>query len=168
MAEAVAPLLILFAVVGCLIRKKDIYPVFLDGVSDGIKTLIKILPPMVAVMSASAMLRESGILTLVVNSIAKILPFRVSEDILALSILRPISGGGSIGLLADILAKNGADSFAGRCASIICASSETSLYVIMVYFAQTRVTHTKKVLIAALFGDFVCILAANIICLIYY
>jgi len=160
MIRSALPLIITISVLMCLKKREDVYSAFLSGVEDGIKTLVKILPPMVAVMSASYMLRASGIMGYISGIIKPILPFDLSESAITLAFLRPLSGGGSIGLLADILKNSGADSFSGRFASIVAASSETTLYVVMVYFASTGVKYTKRVLLAALFGDFICVLMA--------
>lgn len=160
MIEFAVPSLIFAAVALSLAGKRDVYSVFCTGVENGMKTLIKILPPLVAVMSASAMLRQSGITVFLAQAVSGLLPIDVPEDIITLAILRPVSGGGSIGLLSEILNERGADSEAGRIASVIAASSETTLYVLTVYFSQTGVKYTKRVLAAALFGDFVCVLTA--------
>lgn len=164
MFELIIPFLIFMAVSVCLIRKVEVYNTFLGGVENGLKTLVRILPAMVAVMSAAAMLRESGIMTYLAQILERILPFDISEEIITVSILRPISGGGSIGLLAEILNTHGADSEIGRIASVIAASSETTLYVLMVYFGVTRVKYTGRVLASALFGDFICVLTALWVC----
>lgn len=167
-AQYAVPALILTALFMCLKSRADIYPVFCSGVSDGLKTAIKILPPMVAVMSAAAMLRESGLIDIFCSFICDILPINIDRDILMLAVLRPVSGSGSVGLLADILNTAGPDSYAGRVCSVIAASSETTLYVLMVYFSQTRVKYTKRVLLAALLGDFVCVLTALTVCRIFF
>lgn len=164
MFELIIPFLIFMAVSVCLVRKVEVYNTFLSGVENGLKTLVRILPAMVAVMSAAAMLRESGIMTYLAQILERILPFDIPEEIITVSILRPVSGGGSIGLLAEILNTHGADSEIGRIASVIAASSETTLYVLMVYFGVTRVKYTGRVLASALFGDFICVLTALWVC----
>ena len=163
MIKALLPIIIAISVLMCLKRKEDVYVSFISGVEDGIKTMIKILPPMVAVMSSAYMLRASGIIGYISGFLKPIIPFDLSPDAITLAFLRPVSGGGSIGLLADILKNSGPDSFSGRFASIVAASSETTLYVIMVYFASTRVKYTKRVLFAALFGDIICVLTALLV-----
>ena len=163
MIKSLLPIIIAVSVLMCLKKREDVYLSFISGVEGGIKTLIKILPPMVAVMSAAYMLRASGIMGYISGFIKPILPFDLSADSITLAFLRPVSGGGSIGLLADILKNSGPDSFSGRFASIILASSETTLYVLMVYFASTGVKYTKRVLLAALFGDFICVLTSLLI-----
>lgn len=167
-AEFIVPAIVCAAVVMCLFGRVQVYSEFCTGVERGMKTLLTILPAMVAVMSAASMLRESGITAAIAGRLAALLPFDVPEAILSLAILRPVSGSGSIGLLAQILSEYGADSPEGRMASVIAASSETTLYVLMVYFGATEVKYTKRVLAAALIGDFVCVLTAVWSCKIFF
>lgn len=168
MTELIVPAIIFVALSMCLAGRIDVYSTFLGGVEDGMKTIVKIFPALVAVMSAAAMLREAGITDLIAGAICRILPFDIPYEVVSLALLRPVSGGGSIGLLAEILNDCGANSMAGRIASVIAASSETTLYVMMVYFGSTRVKYTKRVLCAALFGDFVCVLTAVWVCTIIF
>ncbi len=108
------------------------------------------------------MLRASGLLDIFVCFLAK--PAKavgIPSEILPLALLRPFSGGGSIGLLTDMIKSYGADSRISRTAAILCASTETTFYTISVYFRSTRVKYTKGVVLAAIFGDLVGILCAS-------
>ncbi len=152
--------LIVLAILLCLGKRVEVYDTFLQGVASGFETVWRILPVMLAVMSGAYMLRESGLLGYAAVFLAKLLPFELPEELITLALLRPVSGGGSVGLLAEILNTSGADSETGRIASVIAASSETTLYVLMVYFGSVRTKYSKGVLFAALFGDFVCVLTS--------
>lgn len=167
-ADFAVPALIFAAVFVCLGKKVSVYSEFCSGAEEGMKMLVNILPAMIAVMSAASMLRESGITACFAHFAARVLPFDIPEEIVSLAILRPVSGSGSVGLLAEILSQYGADSMSGRIASVIAASSETTLYVLMVYFGATRVKYTKRVVAAALVGDFVCVLTAVWACRIFF
>ncbi len=168
MSGIILTCLIVLSVGLCLAKKVEVYNTFLQGVSTGFETVWKIMPVMIAVMSGAYMLRSSGLMGYAAGFLMKILPFKLSEDLITLALLRPVSGSGSIGLLADILAGNGADSETGRIASVIAASSETTLYVLMVYFGSVRTKYSKGVLFAALLGDFVCVLTAIWACKIFF
>ena len=168
MTEQAVPLFIILCIICSLKRKEEVYTTFIGGVESGMKTVLKILPALVAVMSASAMLEASGAGTFITNGIVRLLPFDVPDEVISLALLRPVSGGGSIGLLADTINDFGVDSLSARIGAVICASSETTLYVLMVYFGSTRVKYTKRVLIAALIGDFVCVLTAILSCKIFF
>ena len=166
--EFVVPVFIIICILLCLKRREEVYSLFIGGAEDGMRTVVRILPAMIAVMSASAMLNESGIMDFITNSIFGLLPVKLPAEVVSLALLRPVSGSGSVGLLADIINRTGADSVASRMASVICASSETTLYVLTVYFRVTRVKYTKRVLFAALIGDFVCVLTAILTCKIFF
>lgn len=128
------------------------------------KTVISILPALVAILSAAAMLRESGAVSALCNLLAPVTDFfGIPSEIMPLALIRPLSGGGAIGLLTDTVKTYGADSRISRAACILCASTETTFYTIMVYFRRTKVKYTKRVLFAAVFGDLVGILCASVL-----
>lgn len=138
------------------------YNAFIEGAEGGLKTVISILPALVAILPVSAMLSESGaidILAQILSPVCRL--FNIPSEILPLAIVRPMSGGGSIGLLTELIQKFGTQSRISRMACILCASTETTFYTIMVYFKKTRVKYTKRVVLAAIFGDLVGILCAS-------
>lgn len=138
------------------------YQVFIEGVEEGLKTVISIFPALVAILSAAAMLRESGAILVLSELLSPVTSFlKIPTEILPLALIRPLSGGGSIGLLTDTVKTYGADSQIARAACILCASTETTFYTIMVYFRRTKVKYTKRVILAAVFGDLVGILCAS-------
>lgn len=125
------------------------------------KTVISIFPPLVAILSASAMLKESGAIDALCSFLAPVTDFlRIPPEIMPLAIIRPLSGGGSIALLTDMINTYGAQSRIALAACILCASTETTFYTISVYFGRTSVKYTKRVVLAAVFGDLVGILCA--------
>lgn len=126
------------------------------------KTVISIFPPLVAILSASAMLKESGAIDALCSFLAPVTDFlNIPPEILPLALIRPLSGGGSIALLADIINTYGTESRVAIAACILCASTETTFYTISVYFGQTGVKYTKRVVLSAVFGDLVGILCAS-------
>lgn len=135
----------------------------------GLKTVLTITPPIIAVLSVSSMLRTCGLIDIFVNVLSKPAKFLgIPPEILPLCILRPFSGSGSIGLLTDIIKTYGADSRIARTASIMCASTETTFYTISVYFKETKVKYTKRVILLAIFGDLVGILSACLLSMIKF
>lgn len=107
------------------------------------------------------MLRTSGAIEALAGLISPVTDFlKVPSELLPLALIRPLSGGGSIGLLTDTVRKFGADSEIAKAACILCASTETTFYTISVYFRRTGVKYTKRVILAAVFGDLVGILCA--------
>lgn len=155
------PLLIILVILSAASNKAPVYQLFLEGAEDGLKILISIFPPMIAVLSMSAMLKQSGLLD---SFSAFVSPFTkklgIPSEILPLALLRPFSGGGSLGLLTDTVKTYGADSRIARAACILCASTETTFYTVSVYFRRTSVRHLKSVIFSAVVGDFVGLLCA--------
>ncbi len=142
-------------------NKVPCYQTFIEGVEEGLKTVISIFPALIAILSVTAMLRESGAISALVNFLSPITDFfKIPAEILPLALIRPLSGGGSIGLLTDTVKTYGVSSEIAKAACILCASTETTFYTIMVYFKRTKVKYTKRVILAAVFGDLVGFLCA--------
>lgn len=162
------PLMILIIVgYGC-IKKQKVYELFMEGVTDGLKVMLHIFPTMLAILIAINLFKVAGgmnIVTGLLTPISKIVG--IPTEILPLGIMRSVSGGASVGLLADALNTYGADSFIGRVAATIMGSSETTLYVLAVYIAATSVKDTRNVLYISLFSDLVAIILAVYLCQIF-
>ena len=125
-------------------------------------TVLSIFPALVAILSVSSMLKASGAVDFIAEILSPVCKlFAIPREILPLAIIRPMSGGGSIGLLSELVRDFGASSRISQMACILCASTETTFYTIMVYFKKTKVKYTKRVLLAAIFGDLVGILCAS-------
>lgn len=160
----VIPILIILVLVSALKKGVPCYTTFISGVEDGLRTVVSILPCLIAILSVSAMLRASGI----IDALSKILSPVLSAvnfptEILPLALIRPISGGGSIGLLTDTIKTFGVASRITLCACILCASTETTFYTLSVYFGPTGVKYTKRVIFAAVFGDLMGIMCATLL-----
>ena len=126
------------------------------------RTVISIFPALVAILSVSAMLKTSGAIDLFASLLSPVTSaLNIPSEILPLALIRPLSGGGSIGLLSELVSLFGPESRIAKMACILCASTETTFYTIMVYFKKTKVKYTKRVLLAAIFGDLVGILCAT-------
>jgi len=164
-SEYTVPIVILVIITLAMKKRIPLYDNFLAGASNGMKISAKIFPIICAILTASAMLRESGLLDFIIKMISPITSFlHIPSEVIPLMMLRPISGGGSIGILSDIISTYGADSLIGRCASVIMGSSETTFYAIMVYFSAVRIKYTRMVLPAALICDFLGMTSAILIC----
>lgn len=141
-----------------------VYSVFIDGAEEGFKTVCSILPPLIAILSVSAMLRESGALDLLTKALSPLASFfGMPTEIIPLAAVRPLSGSGALGLLTDAVNTYGAESRAAKAACILCASTETTFYTVSVYFGRTKVKYTKRVIIASVLGDLTGIAAACIL-----
>ena len=159
--EYITPALIMIIIIIGLAQKKSVYTDFIDGAGEGMKILVNIFPPLVAMLVAAAMLKASGAMELLLNLISPgVDKIGIPKEVMPLVLIRPLSGSGSIGVLSGILNDYGADSVIGRIASVICGSTETTFYCLAVYFAKTRVKSIKRAIPSALIGDFASILAA--------
>lgn len=150
----IIPLLILVIIVSAFLRKLPTYEIFIGGVEDGLKIVLGIFPALLAVLTAAAMLRASGAIDIIINFISPVTDFlHIPREVMPLALIRPVSGSGAIGLLTDILKNYGADSNAGKIASVIMGSTETTFYCLCVYFAKTKVKYTMRAIPCAVIGD---------------
>ncbi len=157
----ILPLMITVIILTSQARHKNTYDAFLNGASEGLMLLKTIFPPLLGVMTAASMLRVSGAMELLASFATPLTQqLGIPSEVLPIALLRPVSGGGSLGLLSDILKTEGADSFAGRIASVIMGATETTFYCISVYFAKTRVKSTAKILLIALLCDAISVIVA--------
>lgn len=151
----VMPIVISFVMVFGLIRKVPVFECFTKGAKDGIKTIYNITPTLVGLIVAVTMLKESGALQIITDACA---PFCESvgfpSELLPMTILRPVSGGGSTALLNQVLKDYGPDSFIGRCACVIAGSSETTFYAVTMYYSSVRIKKIRHTLFSALLADF--------------
>lgn len=144
-----------------LFQKKDSLSAFTTGAKEGFLAIAKITPNILAIMVSIAIFRESGALSFFLKLLSPVFRlFRIPEGIGELILVRPISGSGAMVLLSDIFEKFGADSYEGLLASVICASTETTIYTVTVYFAVTRVKKTKLPLLLGLSADVIVIFLA--------
>lgn len=137
-----------------LIRRVDVYTEFVEGAKDGFQTAIRIMPYLIAILFAIGMFRASGAMELI-TSVAKPALELVSlpPEILPMAIIRPLSGGGSIAVLTDLVKTHGADSFVARVAGTIYGSAETTFYVLAVYFGSVGIRKTRHAVPAGLIAD---------------
>lgn len=159
------PLMILLIIIYGLVKKQKVYELFIEGVKEGLKVVLHIFPTLLSIIIAIGIFKSSGgmkIITFLLTPISKI--FGIPLEILPIGIMRSISGGASVGLLADTLNTYGADSLIGRIAATVMGSSETTLYVLAVYLAATSVKNTRNILYISLFTDFIAIILAVHMC----
>lgn len=163
------PVFIVIIICFALLKKAPVYEGFLLGAKEGVETLSGIFPTLLGIMVATSMLKASGALVWLAGLFAPIIELAgINEDIVLLGLMRPLSGGGSLGVLTDIISRYGADSFVGLLASVMMGSTETTFYTLSVYFSKTKVKYTKRVIPAAVFGDIVGVLASWAVCKIFF
>ncbi len=157
--------LILFYIIGFgLLMKRNIYQDFIDGASDGLKTVVNILPTLIGLMTGVSVLRASGFLDLVSNFFGSLLAqVGFPGDLVPLSIVKMFSSSAATGLLLDIYKNFGTDSKIGLMASLILSSTETIFYTMSVYFLAAKVTKTRYTLAGALISSLSAIIASVVL-----
>ncbi len=147
--SCIIPLLFALFGLSCLISKKDTLPSFTDGARSGFHSAISLLPSLVLLMTAVSMFSASGATDAIASLLSPIMTkLGVPAELLPLIILRPVSGSGSAALLSEILNEHGPDSFVGRCASVLTASSDTLIYVVTVYMASAGIKRIRHTMLA--------------------
>lgn len=148
------PLLLAGIPLAALARRVKVYPAFLEGAKGGFETAIRIVPPLVAIFVALGMLRASGAMEALAAALAPVTAaVGLPASVVPLVLVRPLSGGGALGVVGDVLRAEGPDSYAGRLASVMAGSTETTFYVLAVYFGAAGVTRYRQALPAALLAD---------------
>lgn len=148
----ILPLILSLFGLYCIFSKKDVFDNYSFGGNEGISTAFKIMPTLVLLMSASAMFNESGASKVVSDLLNPIFSaIGVPSELTPLIIIRPISGSGGTALLSDVLVNYGPDSYIGKCASILAASSDTVFYVTALYMSSAKVKKTRYTLPIAIF-----------------
>jgi len=155
LVQYIFPLFILFTVLYGFIKKVNIISCFSKGFKDGITTIWEIMPNIIAIMVATALFRETGVFTYLAGFISPIFSvLNIPEGLYEMIIMRPVSGSGSIALLTNIFDNYGADSIEGLIASVIAASTETTLYTVSVYFGVTHARKNGIPILTGLMADF--------------
>ena len=153
-------------IMGCVglcavIGKKDVFPALTKGAFDGLKTVSDMLGALIVLFPAVYMLRASGVPEAFSRLVSPIFEFiGVPPETACLALLRPISGSAATAAAADVISSAGVDSLAGRTAAVMLGSSETTFYVIAVYFAAAGIKKTRWAIPAALCADLAVYLSA--------
>jgi spore maturation protein SpmB len=154
-----------------LLRRVSVYEVFVDGAREGFQVAIRIIPYLVAILVSVAMLRASGALGILVGWLSPITSLvGLPGEALPMALLRPLSGSGAYGVLASLIQDPaiGPDSYTGYLVSTIQGSTETTFYVLAVYFGAVQVRRVRHTLAAGLTADFFGIAGAIIACSYLY
>jgi len=150
-------------------KKVRVYEVFVEGAKDGFTTAIRIIPYLVAMLFAIGIFRASGamdVLTLVLAPVTNLIG--MPPEALPMALMRPLSGSGSLGIMTELMKTHGPDSFIGILASTMYGSSETTFYVLAVYFGSVNVNVTRHAVPAGLIADACGMLAAVLICRVLF
>lgn len=161
----------LFVAVGAL-RRINVYEAFVDGAKDGFQVAVTIIPYLIAILVAISVFRTTGGMDFLVSAIgAAVAALGLNTDFvpaLPVGLMRPLSGSGARGLMVDVMNTYGVDSFQGTLAAIIQGSTETTFYVLAVYFGSVNIKKTRYALGCGLFADFVGVVAAILVAYAFF
>ena len=155
------PALLCFTACFASARGVDVYAALTSGAAEGLNVLLRILPSLVALLSAVCMLRASGALEALSALLAPLLSaLGIPSEVAPLLFIRPISGSGALAVGTEIMSEAGVDTYVGRVAAVMLGSSETTFYTIAVYYGAAGITKTRYTTPAALCADAVMFLAS--------
>lgn len=155
------------------IRKRvNVYDAFVEGAKEGFTTAVRIIPYLVAILVAIGVFRASGSMDYIINGVATLVGWCGidSEFVAALptAIMKPLSGSGARGLMVDAMTTYGADSFVGRMACIFQGSTDTTFYILAVYFGSVGISKTRHAVPCGLLADLAGIISAIFICYLFF
>ena len=155
MLDYIVPLLLLIASVLALRKKENTYDLMLSGAAEGLKLLATLVPTLVLLLTAVTMLRAGGAIDLLSRWCAPVFSFfGIPPETAMLVLIRPISGSAALAVGAELMAQHGVDSQIGRTAAVMLGSTETTFYIISVYFGAAGIKKTRFAIPAALIADF--------------
>jgi spore maturation protein B len=150
---AIPTFLLLFLGWG-VVKKVKVYEVFVEGAKDGFGVAVKIIPYLVAMLVAIGIFRASGAMDVLVAILSPVTNLiGMPGEVLPMAFLRPLSGSGAMGLMTELMKTHGPDSFIGVLAATMYGSSETTFYVLAVYFGSVNIKNTRHALPAGLIAD---------------
>ena len=148
----IIPLIILITLVFAVVKKIPVYETFIDGAKDGLKVTVGIIPYLIAIITAVSMLRASGAIDLAARAFSGCLDyFKIPVDVVPIMFIRSLSGSAVLGLFSEIAGNFGPDAYATKLAAIMVGSSETTFYVLSVYFGAVGVKKFRHSLCCLLY-----------------
>ena len=175
--STVASNFILFSVIAgfiilAAIKRVNVYETFIDGAKDGFKIAIKIIPYLIAILVAIGVFRASGAMDWFISGFAWVFEsLGLNTDFveaLPTALMKPLSGSGARGMMVDAMTTHGADSFVGRVASTVQGATDTTFYILAVYFGAVGVKNTRYAVICGLIADFTGIVAAILLAYLFF
>ena len=163
---------IVWFIIAGIVKRVNVYDAFIEGAKDGFKTAVGIIPYLIAILVAVGMFRASGAMDLLVQGMGWLFALcGLNTDFvpaLPTALMRPLSGSGARGLMVDAMMQYGADSFVGRLVSIVQGSTDTTFYILAVYFGSIKIRDTRYAVVCGLIADFFGILAAIVLGYIFF
>lgn len=163
------PLVVIIIIIYGIYKKIDIFDTFIIGVKEGMKLSINLFPTIFAMIIAITMITDSGIINYICNLIKPLfIKIAFPTEVIPLAILRPISGSSSLVVLNDILTRYGTDTLIGRLASVMQGSTDTTIYIISMYFTSVGIKKIRYSLIVGLLADLLSVIISSIMVNIFF
>ncbi len=160
MSDYILPILVIIIIISGLLKKVPIYDTFVEGSKSSFKIVLQMFPNFLAMIISINILMSSGI----IDKLVEILSFvNLPVQILPLALVRPISGGASLAITTNLLKDYGPDSYIGRLASVIMGSTETTFYVLTLYFGSIGINKMKYAIKVGLMVDFIAIVISILV-----
>lgn len=165
----IIPLFVLGIILYGFKKKVNIYEVFLEGAKEGLITTFNIFPSVLAMVFAINIFLDSNVLNFFLSFLNPLLiQFNVPLDIIPMALLRPISGTASLAIMNEIFLNNGPDSYVGRLASVLQGCTDTTIYVLALYFGSVKISKIGHSLWVGLFADLVGIIMAFVVTNLFF
>lgn len=165
-------LVFLLIILGAIYKKIDVFDAFIDGAKNGFETGVRIIPYLVGMLVAISLLRTSGTFDVVINAIKSFFTMLGADtrfvDGLPTALIRPLSGGAARGMMVSTMTTFGPDSFASRLSGIFQGASDTTFYVIAVYFGSVAVKNTRYAIGTMLLADLAGVITAIMLCYLFF
>jgi spore maturation protein SpmB len=159
-------------VLGAVYKKINVFESFLDGAKHGFETAIRLIPYILGMLVAISILRSSGTFEFVIDGLKRFFLLLGTDtrfvDGLPTALIKPLNGGGARGMMIDTMKTFGTDSFAGRLACILQGSSDTTLYVVSVYYGVVAIKNVRYTIGYMLFADFIGIITSILLCYMFF
>lgn len=171
--ETISKFAIPFMIVGIIlygmIKKVKVYESFTEGAREGFSTAVRIIPFFIAMLVAIGVFRESGAMDLLINALTPLTKgFNIPGELVPMMLMRPLSGGGAQGLMTEIVTTHGPESLLARTAAVMMGSTETTFYVLSVYFGSISIKKQRHGLSVGLIADLAGLISAIIITKLYF
>ena len=165
----ILPIMILGILLAGIVKKVPVYEEFVEGAKDGFKVSISIIPYLVAIIVGISMFKASGGIDLITSVCGTVLEkLSIPADIIPIMITRSLSGSATLGLFSDIVTTHGADSYISKLAAVMVGSSETTFYVLAVYFGSIGIKKYRYALLTGIIADVTGIVLAILVARLFF
>ena len=165
----IIPFMVLYIIIYGVLKKVNVYDEFLNGATESFDMILKIFPCLLAMILGVNIFLKSGVIDLIYNILSPVFNFiNITIQIFPMMIMRPISGTSTLAILNNLFSIYGPDSFIGRLGSVIQGSTDTTFYVVTLYFGSVGIKKIRYALFAGLFADLIGITAAVIITKMFF